>query len=62
VNLLLLEEGLVVLAVALAAGNEGRSLTVDLGRMGRPMVELNTPNMTGKARLALLLPMFLCWG
>jgi hypothetical protein len=41
-----LEEGLVVLAVALAAGNEGRSSTVDLGGMGRPMVELNTSNMT----------------
>jgi hypothetical protein len=41
-----LEEGLVVLAVALAAGNEGRSSAVDLGGMGRPVVELNTSNMT----------------
>jgi hypothetical protein len=41
-----LEEGLVVLAVALTAGNEGRSSTVDLGGMGRPMVELSTSNIT----------------
>jgi hypothetical protein len=57
-----LEEGLVVLAVALAAGSEGRSSTVDLGGMGRPMVELNTSNMTRYGTLVgllLLLPLVL---
>jgi hypothetical protein len=41
-----LEEGLVVIAVGLAAGADGRRSTVDLGGLGRPLLELSTSKVT----------------
>jgi hypothetical protein len=41
-----LDEGSVVIAVGLAAGSDGRSSTVDLGGLARPMLELSTTNKT----------------